>query len=46
MGQEKKLSLEELRVQSFRTTLTMDEQKAVNAGNDGDREITYIKVFC
>jgi hypothetical protein len=46
MRQEKKLSLEELKVQSFSTTLTMDEQKAIKAGNDGDLEVTYIKVFC
>jgi len=46
MKKEKKLSLEELKVQSFRTTLTRDEQKAVNGGCEAEMLITYIKVYC
>jgi hypothetical protein len=46
MKKEKKLSLEELKVQSFRTTLTRDEQKAVNGGGEAELGITFIKIYC
>ncbi len=47
MNQEKKLSLKELKVHSFRTTLSKDEKKAVKGGGSGAMPgTTSIKIYC
>jgi len=46
MTKEKKLNLEELKVQSFLTTLNGDEQNEVKGGMDTEIGTTFIRVFC
>ena len=46
MGKEKKLGLQELKVQSFRTTLSKDEQKAIKGGSVAVPGATSIKIYC
>jgi hypothetical protein len=44
---EKKLNLEALKVQSFKTTLSKDEKKAIKGGcSVAVPGITSIKVYC
>ena len=47
MNTEKKLNLEELKVQSFKTTLSTDEKKAIKGGWPGAvLGRTSIKIYC
>ncbi len=47
MNKVKKTSLKELKVQSFRTTLSKDEKKAVKGGRPmAAVGITYLRVYC
>jgi hypothetical protein len=47
MNNEKKLSLEGIKVESFITTLNSDEQKAVKGGfGDPQGDITAVPIFC
>ena len=48
MTKEKKLSLEDLKVQSFWTTLSGDEQNKAKGGIETDTEAgtTWLKIFC
>lgn len=44
--EEKKLCLEEIKVQSFITTLEMDEQKEIKGGAGAENLGTEIRIFC
>ena len=47
MNNEKKLSLEELKVQSFTTTLDRDEQNEIKGGtNVGVEDATAVPIYC
>ena len=47
MNREKKLSLKELKVQSFSTTLSKDEKKAIKGGDStAVPGTTSIKIYC
>lgn len=46
MKNEKKLSLEEIKVESFITTLTIDEKEAVKGGLDEALGTTAVRIFC
>jgi hypothetical protein len=45
-GQEKKLSLEDIHVQSFVTSLDRDEQKEIKGGSGTEQEGTEVPIFC
>ncbi|NIM14304.1 MAG: hypothetical protein GTO45_19895 [Candidatus Aminicenantes bacterium] len=45
-GQEKKLSLEDLHVQSFVTSLDWDKQKEIKGGSGTEQEGTQVPIFC
>ena len=45
-GQEKKLSLEDIHVQSFVTSLDWDEQKEIKGGSRTEPEGTDVIIFC
>jgi hypothetical protein len=44
--QEKKLCLKELEVQSFITTLEMDEQKEIKGGTGAQNVGTFVRIYC
>lgn len=46
MKNEKKLSLQEIKVESFITALNIDEQEAVKGGSNAELGTTAVRVFC
>ena len=47
MSQEKKLNLEELKVQSFSTTLDRDEEREIKGGSVvGAEDATAVPIYC
>lgn len=46
MKQEKKLTLEELKVQSFSTEMSRDDQKAIKGGSVPGSGRTSVPTFC
>ena len=44
--EEKKVTLEEVKVQSFITALDNDEQKVVKGGEEFELGTTSIRIFC
>lgn len=44
--EEKKLCLKEIKVQSFITTLEMDEQKEIKGGTGAQNVDTFVPIYC
>lgn len=42
----KKLCLKEIKVQSFITTLEMDEQKEIKGGTGSENVGTFVRIYC